>query len=146
MRLYSNFEYHDRTIEQLKNGGNFRLIRKPDVADSLIDYDALVKSHLRDQEMQSNDVWRNLNYLQDKFLNSKYVVSTVKFPDLADSLYLSDPVAFEILPHSEADLFEYYNRLQFYSTMTRFRIHTLRQLEEKSKNLISMLKKEYELP
>ena len=25
MRAYSNFEYHDRTIEQLKNGGNFSL-------------------------------------------------------------------------------------------------------------------------
>ncbi|MCA6482655.1 MAG: hypothetical protein IM540_06300, partial [Chitinophagaceae bacterium] len=40
---YNNtFFYHDRTISQLKNGGNFRLIRKKDIADTLIEYDASI--------------------------------------------------------------------------------------------------------
>ncbi|HEX6847468.1 MAG TPA: hypothetical protein VF144_10835 [Chitinophagaceae bacterium] len=34
-----NFQYHDRTIQQLKNSGNLRLIRKQDAADSITVYD-----------------------------------------------------------------------------------------------------------
>jgi hypothetical protein len=33
------FQYHDRTIQQLKNSGNLRLIRNKDVADSITIYD-----------------------------------------------------------------------------------------------------------
>jgi len=34
-----NFRYHDRTIQQLKNSGNLRLIRNQAVADSITVYD-----------------------------------------------------------------------------------------------------------
>ena len=34
-----NFQYHDRTIQQLKNSGNLRLIRNQDAADSITVYD-----------------------------------------------------------------------------------------------------------
>ena len=33
------FQYHDRTIQQLKNSGNLRLIRNMDAADSITVYD-----------------------------------------------------------------------------------------------------------
>lgn len=36
---HTNFQYHDRTIQQLKNSGNLRLIRKQDAADSITVYD-----------------------------------------------------------------------------------------------------------
>ena len=35
-----NFQYHDRTIQQLKNSGNLRLIRNQDAADSITVYDS----------------------------------------------------------------------------------------------------------
>jgi len=35
----SGFQYHDRTIQQLKNSGNLRLIRNQDAADSITVYD-----------------------------------------------------------------------------------------------------------
>src|SRR4026208_595214 len=34
-----NFQYHDRTIQQLKNSGHLRLIRNQDAADSITVYD-----------------------------------------------------------------------------------------------------------
>lgn len=34
-----NFQYHDRTIQQLKNSGNLRLIRNQNAADSITVYD-----------------------------------------------------------------------------------------------------------
>ncbi|MEJ7675289.1 MAG: hypothetical protein WKF59_21935 [Chitinophagaceae bacterium] len=72
MRNYNNFNYHDRTIQQLKNGGNFRLIRKILIADSLIDYDSEIQSELRDMEMQSNSIWQSVNFLQDKLFSSDF--------------------------------------------------------------------------
>ena len=37
------FTYNDRTIQQLKNGGNMRLIRKQTVTDAIVLYDAIVR-------------------------------------------------------------------------------------------------------
>jgi hypothetical protein len=42
MRSYNSFQYHDRTVQQLKSAGNFRLVRNKFVADSLTEYDALL--------------------------------------------------------------------------------------------------------
>jgi hypothetical protein len=145
MRTYSNFEYHDRTIEQLKNGGNFRLIRKPAVANSIIDYDASIKSILRDQELQSNDIYRNLNYLQDKILNSKYSRVAVYNPKQADSLFKTNPNAFIISKQKESELFEYYNRLQFYYQMTPYRVSSLNRINRRATNLIKLIETEYHL-
>jgi hypothetical protein len=37
------FTYNDRTIQQLKNGGNMQLIRKSKVTDAAVLYDAAVR-------------------------------------------------------------------------------------------------------
>ena len=145
MRGYNNFEYHDRTIEQLKNGGNFRLIRNSLLADSIINYDARIKSELRDQEVQSNTIYQTINFLQDKFLNSKYYLDILKKRNVPDSVLNSDAGVFKIAAANEADLFQYANHLQYYYTMSHFRLNTSRELLRKAINLIEMIKKEYHL-
>src|SRR5580658_3687743 len=42
---YTGFSYNDRTLEQLKNSGNFRLIRNKAVADSILFYDDAIKAY-----------------------------------------------------------------------------------------------------
>ena len=145
MRRYDNFLYHDRTIEQLKNGGNFRLLRKTIIADSLIDYDASIKSVLRDREMQSNTIYQTINFLQDKFLNSKYVSISRTDTISLDAYFITNPVVFKIPATKEAELFEYYNHLQYYKTLTRYRRNTTIHLLRKATNLIALLEKEYHL-
>jgi len=146
MRDYNNFEYHDRTIEQLKNAGNFRLIRKAIIADSLIDYDAQIKSELRDQEMQANVIFQTLNFLQDKLFNTKYFYLTdKKSANLLDSVFRLDPSKFNVAAGKESDLFEYYNHLQFYRLMNRYRLGNSKNLLGKAINLMELLKKEYNI-
>jgi hypothetical protein len=146
MRDYSNFEYHDRTIEQLKNGGNFRLIRKTAVSDSLIDYDAIIKSRLRDIESQTNVIYQTLNFLQDKLINSKYFGKS-RVIDLSqlDSIFKQSTSTFIIVDGKESELFEYYNHLQFYKIMNQGRLSRNKQLLIKATNLMALLKKEYHL-
>ena len=146
MRSYDNFEYHDRTIEQLKNGGNFRLIRKAAISDSLIDYDAAIKSRLRDQEMQSNVIYQAINFLQDKLFSSKfYGTNTAVNEDQIDSAFKVSPEIFIPPKEKEAELFQYYNHLQYYKLMTRYRLGTSKTLLRKATNLIELIKKEYSL-
>src|SRR5438477_4911776 len=40
---FSDFIYTDRTMQQLKNAGGMRLIRNLNVADSIVEYDAMVR-------------------------------------------------------------------------------------------------------
>ena len=146
MRGYDNFEYHDRTIEQLKNGGNFRLIRKTSISDSLIDYDATIKSRLRDQEMQSNVIYQGINFFQDKLFNSRFYG---KYGDIndsqVDSAFKLTPESFIVSKENEDELFQFYNHLQFYELMTRFRLSTSKTLLRKATNLIELIKVEYHL-
>jgi hypothetical protein len=43
---YFKWTYTDRTIEQLKNSGNFRLIRNKIISDNIIDYDSWVRNYV----------------------------------------------------------------------------------------------------
>jgi hypothetical protein len=144
MRYYDNFNYNDRTIQQLKNGGNFRLIRKKLIADSLIDYDSMIQSQLRDQEIQSNNIWQNVNFLQDRLFSSDFF--QFRHNEMAsDSAIRANPEIIKIRTGKEDDLFEYYNRLQYFQVMNTFRIGTSKNLLHKATNLIEMIKKEYHL-
>ena len=50
----TGFQYHDRTIQQLKNSGNLRLIRNQNAADSITVYDnERMKSTLTQQESEA---------------------------------------------------------------------------------------------
>ena len=144
IRYYDNFNYHDRTIQQLKNGGNFRLIRKKGIADSLIDYDSQIQSELRDMEMQSNNIWQNLNFLQDKIFNADFYQLRRNKIGL-DSAIKANPEIIKIRTGKEDELFEYYNRLQFFQVMSNYRLGANKGLLLKASSLIEMIKKEYHL-
>ena len=144
IRSYDNFNYHDRTIQQLKNGGNFRLIRKKGVADSLIDYDSQIQSVLRDMEMQSNNIWQNLNFLQDKIFNADFYQFRRNKIGL-DSAIKANPEIIKIRTGKEDELFEYCNRLQFFQVMSNYRLGANKRLLLKASSLIKMIKKEYHL-
>jgi hypothetical protein len=145
MRSFGAFEYHNRTIEQLKNGGNFRLITHKIVSDSLIDYDSYIISRLRDQEEQSKVIYQRLNFLQDKFINAEYYdlvfSSEVKF----DSVYNANPDAFKIVESNKDYLFEYYNNVKFFKSLTEERIYTLKNMKRMNDNLLQLILKEYEI-
>jgi len=146
MRNYNSFQYHDRTIQQLKNGGNFRLIRNKAIADSLIDYDVLILTGLKDQEAQTNTIYQQVNFLQDKIFNSKYFYlrSDQQMGQL-DSVVRIDPNVFDLSSASRADLTQYYNSLEFYQRTMGYRITIMKILCNMAMRLIGLLEKEYHL-
>jgi len=144
MRWYEKFIYHDRTIAQLKNSGNFRLIRNLVIADSLIEYDATINANLRDMEVISNDLWKNLNYLQNKLFNTEYYAMPFKSFNL-DSAVKVNEQPIEIRKGTDDIVFEYVNQLDYFRGLNMARNATNEVLLNHANNLVGMLKKEYHL-
>ena len=146
MRIYNAFEYHDRTIDQLKNAGFFRLLRRKNVADSLIDYDALVRSTLLNIESGSNTIFMNVNFLQDKIFDTRYMfVGFRSNISLLDSLFRANPATFSLRAGKKEEIFEYANHLQFYKGNVLIRQAIMRSLLGKARTLIELVKTEYRL-
>lgn len=144
MRTYNSFEYHDRTINQLKNAGYFRLVRKKKVADSLMDYDAVVTKTLLNIEGSSTNIYSNLNNLQNKLFDTRYFFNQ-EYRFNLDSLYRVRPEVFKIRDDNKDLLFEYANHLLYYRGNIFLRLRITQRLLAKAKSLIEQLKKEYRL-
>lgn len=142
MRMYNAFEYHDRTIDQLKNAGNFRLLRKQNVADSLIDYDAMIKSTLRNIESGGNTIFMTTNFMQNKIFDSRFFHLRAN-TRMLDSLLSAQDGILDINQVKKEDLFEYINHLHFYKGNTRIRLVNIGTLLKKAETLIGMIREEY---
>ena len=103
----SNFTYHDRTIGQLKNAGNFRLLPK-DIADSLIDYDASIMSIMKDMEERYNITYfQNREVLQEQLFNTKFYKYRYE-PEKLTAAAKLEPGIIELRKGKEEILFQYY--------------------------------------
>ncbi|HJS54130.1 MAG TPA: hypothetical protein VJ765_06280, partial [Chitinophagaceae bacterium] len=143
---YNNtFLYHDRTIGQLKNAGNFRLIRKKAIADSLAQYDALIESTLKAIE-NNHHSFINPEYreLQDQLFNSKFY-GIRNDPVRFDSAVKAEPEVIKIRGGKEDLQFKYYNRLYTYWARADGRVRFLKTFLRRATNLIHIIKEEYHL-
>ena len=144
MRSYESFVYHDRTIVQLKNGGNFRLIRNTTIAESLIEYDVTVSNRLKEMETMSNDLYKDLHYLQNKLFDAVYYSTPLTYLDL-DSAVKMNAQPIEIRKGTDDLVFEYMNQLEFFQGLNMVRNMTNETVLHHANNLVVMLKKEYHL-
>jgi hypothetical protein len=139
----NTFAYHDRTIKQLKNSGNFRLIRKKVVTDSLVEYDGLIENTISNVQESYNELSDQRRELQDQLFNSKFYrfVYNLNF----DSAAKQEPKIIAIIKGKEEVLFQYYNHLENLHWINRARIRFHKQMLRQAISLISSIKKEYHL-
>jgi hypothetical protein len=141
----TTFNYHDRTVIQLKNAGNFRLIRNRNISDSLIEYDAAIVNGMKDIEASYTVTYfQNREVLQEQLFDSKFYPLRYD-PEQLKSAAIKEPEVIAIRENKEDVLFQYYNSLFALSNQTRIRIRALKILLEKAENLIVLIKKEYHL-
>lgn len=143
MRRYNGFEYHDRTIDQLKNAGYFRLFRKQKVANSLMEYDAMVRRTLLSIEEGASTLYFNSNLLMNKFTDTRYFPTLITFYNL-DSLYTIQPEVFRT-KNNEDVIFEYANHLRYYRGNMVLRNAIMQNLLSHARTLIRTVKDEYHL-
>ena len=95
----TNFQYHDRTIQQLKNSGNLRLIRNQNAADSITVYDnEKIRAALLQQEgeleMRRFISYNLLGKIFDPFTWNDMTDTTGKInrPVINPSILTNDPL------------------------------------------------------
>ena len=136
------FRYHDRTIQQLKNSGNLRLIRNADAADSITVYDnEAVKTVLvqqeTEEEFRENIGWGMLGKILDPVVWDRMNDNNSKISRPVDnpSLITRDPILIN----------EFHFKVVQLKATLLFTNRYIKKAITSAQNLIELLKKEYHL-
>ncbi len=141
---FNDFIYFDRTIEQLRNSGNFRLISNQHVSDTLISYDSFIRVQLREQEATLLKLLLDLLQLQNELFDSDGL--EIKFRKLKNRPATK---TFEAIDYSRMDnkdkMFLYHNSLFLYNVGISYLLSSEKGLKKWATGLIDLVKKEYSL-
>jgi len=131
---------NEGTMQQLKNAGGLRLIRKLFVADSITSYDAAVRMLLRQQEVEETAV---VNYamIAHKFFDGRVFNRMMNSDNIPMALRDNPPLSL----FTKADLPEFNYRLFLLQAQNRVQRRQCKQLLIKAQFLMALLKKEYNL-
>ena len=143
----ANWDRHYRrnstTIDQLKNAGGLRLVRKKNVADSIAALDLQwtrmefyreAYITLQNTGMSMNEKIFNANDLLQKYIDNN--TGTSMTPEMTDSLTIRINTQY---------LSEYLNFLNHQKVTTIQDEQNYKKLEQSTERLISLIKKEYNL-
>ena len=141
---FNDFIYSDRTIEQLRNSGNFRLIRNEHVSDTLVSYDSFIRVQLKEQESTLLNVLLDLLKLQNELFDSDGV--ELKFKKLKRMNSSTDTTGLKYsIVNNREKVFKYYNDLFLYRVGIQYMMSSEAGLKAWAENLIALIKKEYHL-
>ena len=136
------FRYHDRTILQLKNSGNLRLIRNTDAADSITVYDneaikTILVQQETEEELREEIAWRFLGKILDPVAWDRMNDGNSKISRPVDnpSLITKDSILIN----------EFHFKVVQLKATLLFTNRYINSAITSAKHLIELLKKEYHL-
>jgi hypothetical protein len=134
----NSFQSTDGSIQQLKNGGNLRLIKKEKIVNSILAYDTEVKSmHEWDEADHSiRNSFREIGgsiFKADIFYHTMDSKMHFIRPDGNPQLITDDPGSINKVTF----------QVQYLTLMTQGNIYRAEKLKSQAVNLINLLKKEY---
>ncbi len=134
---YTTFRYNDRTIQQLRNSGNFRLIDRV-ISDSMLHYDGTARTSIKDREINIREIYLDLIHLQNSIFNSG-ITDQIRKEKIIDSM------AYPRLIQNKNNLYQYYNDLYFYKVKVEDLKRRLMELYHRAVNLMKLVKQTYHL-
>ena len=144
VNLYYKVIYTDRTIQQLKNSGNFRLIRNAAVSDAIIQYDAFVDNYvlgMQDSYVQKS--WERLMDLRSEIFKSEVFRKWMKTGYRNNIIELPRPPYF--LTNERTKLDNYMNQLQNYAVANEWFLLNLGSAIRMGERVDSLIRAEYRL-
>ena len=143
----------DRTMQQLKNGGNLRLIRNKDVSNALINYDVWVRNRKEYEPLQA-ELATQMNQYLEKLLDPEIIDNATRaytYKQLAADTIVSGksrlalPTNITILKLAEADkkaILKYINQVKtIYLANMRDNISE----KERAEKTLTLVTKEYHI-
>lgn len=145
LNFFARWIYSDRTMSQLKNSGNFRLVRKRSVSDMIIDYDGYATNYVGDMQQQYIlPLWRAMNEASAEIFRSGVGRKKFKLTGWNESAIELSQTPFFIT--TEKYLLEkFINRLEQYAMAIEWGNININNALEKAIKLDSAIKKEYHL-
>ena len=142
--VINRFLSNDGTLQQLKSAGGLRLVRKKDIADSILVYDREL-DWVGDFENWEKERFANLSVYEKVFDASVYERNLV-YPNAGGSLTIKVPEGNPgLLSYDRNDLDQLYNRVQMQKRVNIVTIGAFKALYEKAIALIILLKNRYHL-
>jgi hypothetical protein len=143
----NKFQYSDRTITQLRNAGNFRLIRNKMITDSLVSYDNKIVTVISNVQESYDQHSLARVELQDQLFNSKLFVlrNASNYRDIVNVTGTDDPAIIAMVENKEDIQFRFYNKLYTIWWVNNARIRFEKTLLRQAGNLIELIKEEYKL-
>ena len=147
LNLFYKCVFADRTINQLKNSGNFRLIRKKNVSDEINAYDGYVRNFVENmQDMYIIPQWEKLNAQGAGVFKSSVFRQFMK--DVKGGRW-NNPIQLPGKPYfistEKMNIQKFINMLEQYAVAVEwFNTNTINALNRAVK-LDSIIKKEYGL-
>ncbi len=121
----------DRTLQQLKNAGGLRLLKKDD-ADSILLYDNILRSYKEAEKSGFQEV-------QSDIRNTFY--SLVDFESVKDKPNKS--AVYGLYGKNKELLNRYFNQLRTYSMWINARMNQLQVLKKRNAELVTLFKAKY---
>ena len=148
MNLYYKAVYSDRTIEQLKNSGNFRLIRNTTVSDAIIQYDGFVRNFVI--SMQDEGLLEQSKKVGDQSAGIfKSSVFRAWMEAWREGLPIYHHIQLPSMPYflstDKKKIDSYINVLDEYAVLNSWFIQNVQLAIKQAKDLAILIKKEYQL-
>ncbi len=135
MRFYSD----DRTMTQLKNAGNWRLIRSRKVSDQLARYDNLVRTITQFIDQREESLVQILYQSIDKLFDSRVFESMV-----SGLSFERPPDNPPLMSYDRNDLNEFCNRVHFRKNSNFYYLKALERLRDEANKTITVINNEYQ--
>jgi hypothetical protein len=130
---FNLFRYNDKTIQELKSSGDFRLVRNKKITDAIMTFDVNMKYLL----MQEQDI-------KDFMMNSKNMESKV----FDFSLLNGNPSLINnatLLTTDKQTIAEYYNKLWTFHRISAYHTYLFTEDKKMATQLLEQIQKEYRL-
>ncbi|MGN6246799.1 MAG: hypothetical protein ACTHNG_00500 [Ginsengibacter sp.] len=127
------FKYDNKTVEELKSSGNFRLISDKKIETQIMSFDLDMK-YILTQETDVKDLMNVSKQAEEKIAD----YTQIRFGNFNnDSTY-------SLLNNDPKLIGEYYNKLLAFNKLAVYHEYLYRQTQVKAKNLLQIIQKEYQ--
>ncbi len=142
-RNHYTVNFTDRTLSQLKNSGNFRLIASQQVSDSIISYDEWVKFSVA-QERSYKESWAKALEFSSGIFDYKFLRYNI-YSSNGGVAGFAQTNNYKLLTEDPITLNKYANQLELAKQMIVVYLWDLQSVKTKANQIIPFLKKEYDL-
>jgi hypothetical protein len=126
------FKYDNKTVEELKSSGNFRLIRDKKIENQIMSFD-LDMNYILTQEKDVKDLMNVSKQVEEKIADYTQIGFRNFNNDSSYSLLNDDPKL----------IGEYYNKLLAFNKLGVYHEYLFRQIRVKAKDLLETIQKAY---